>query len=106
MEAPSRSVLGEKRLEFQPLIENTNLNKYKVIEVTLTSTGSKYRDALRLRKVHGFLTSIPGKDKFAFLCKVEGQIYRIDFPNDSTTADDIMLKELCGMVGETNVQII
>ena len=87
------------------MIENPKTNRCKVIEITLNSTGSKQKDTLRLRKVYGFITSIPGNDKFAFLCKVEGKIYRIDFPNDSTAADDGMISELYGIVGEANVQI-
>jgi len=39
------------------------------------------------------------------LCKENGQIYRIDFPNDSTAVNDSLVNELNGILGEVNVQI-
>jgi len=91
--------------EYQPFIERTKIKKCKVIEVTLNSTGSKQKDTRRLRQIYGILTSIPGNDQFAFLCKENGQIYRFDFPNDSTAVNDSLVNELNGMLGEVNVRV-
>jgi DNA polymerase-3 subunit alpha len=51
------------------------------------------------------LTSTPGKDRFAFICKENGQSYRLDFPNDNTNINDSLLREVKGIVGESNVII-
>ena len=90
---------------YQPLIENPSTKKCKVIEITLNSTGSKQKDTRRLRQIYGVLTSVPGNDQFAFLCREKGQTYRFDFPNDSTAVDDSLINELYGMVGEANISI-
>ncbi|MCD6576384.1 MAG: DNA polymerase III subunit alpha [Anaerolineaceae bacterium] len=90
---------------YQPQIENTNTKNCELIEITLNSTGSKQKDIRRLQRVYGILTSLPGNDQFAFLCKVNGQTYRFDFPNDSTAVNDSLINELYGMVGEANVRI-
>jgi len=101
----SRIKLQDAGEGYQPLIENPNIKKCKVIEITLNSTGSKQKDTRRLRQIYGVLTSIPGNDQFAFLCREKGQTYRFDFPNDSTAANDSLINELYGMVGEVNVRI-
>ena len=101
----SRIKLQDMGEGYQPLIENPNTKECKVIEITLNSTGSKQKDTRRLRQIYGFLTSIPGNDQFAFLCRENGQIYRFDFPNDSTAVNDSLINELSGMVGESNVWV-
>jgi DNA polymerase-3 subunit alpha len=101
----SRIELEDAGEGYQPFIENPSTKKCKVIEITLNSTGSKQKDTRRLRQIYGVLTSIPGNDQFAFLCRMNGQIYRFDFPNDSTAANDSLINELYGMVGEANVRI-
>jgi len=90
---------------YQPFIEKTKIKKCKMIEITLNSTGSKQKDTRRLRQIYGILTSIPGNDQFAFLCKENGQVYRFDFPNDSTAVNDSLVNELNGMLGEVNVRV-
>ena len=95
----------DEREGYQPFIEKTNDNKYKVIEITLVGTGSKEKDTRRLRQIYGILTSLPGNDQFAFLCKENGQTYRFDFPNDSTGVNDSLVNELNGMLGEVNVRV-
>ena len=101
----SRIELEDAGESYQPLIENPNTKKCKVIEITLNSTGSKQKDTRRLRQIYGILTSIPGNDQFAFLCRENGQTYRFDFPNNSTAVNDSLINELYGMVGEANVRI-
>ena len=104
-EQHSRIKLEDAGIVFQPLIRKPNNNKCKVIEITLNSTGSKQKDTRRLRQVYGILTSIPGDDQFVFLCRVNGQTYRFEFPNDSTAANDSLINELNVVVGEANVLI-
>ena len=80
-------------------------NENHTVVITLLSTGDKDRDNRRLSQIYGVLTSLPGKDQFAFLCRENGNIYRLDFPNDSTSVSRALLRELQGMVGETNISV-
>jgi len=77
----------------------------RILLLQLTSCGSRDRDNRRLKQIYGFLTSTPGKDRFAFICKENGQSYRLDFPNDNTNINDSLLREVKGIVGESNVII-
>jgi DNA polymerase-3 subunit alpha len=77
----------------------------KVLLLSLNSCGSHERDNRRLKQIYGFLTSTPGKDHFAFVCKENGNSYRLDFPNDNTCINDSLLREIRGIVGETNVSV-
>ena len=85
-------------------IDLSTKEKHTVV-ITLLSTGDKERDNRRLSQIYGVLTSLPGKDQFAFLCRENGSIYRLDFPNDSTSVSRALLRELQGMVGETNIAV-
>ena len=85
-------------------IDLSNKEKHTVV-ITLLSTGDKERDNRRLSQIYGVLTSLPGKDQFAFLCHENGSIYRLDFPNDNTSVSRALLRELQGMVGETNIAV-
>ena len=77
----------------------------KILLLQLASCGSKDRDIRRIKHIYGFLTSTPGKDHFAFICKENGKSYRLEFPNDNTYINDSLLRELKGMVGESNVLV-
>jgi len=81
-------------------------NNGSVIEITLIATGSKEQDKRRLRRVYHVLTATPGTDRFTIICKENGDAYRFDFPNDRTEINDAMIKQICGMVGDVNVEVI
>ncbi|MBM3137561.1 MAG: hypothetical protein FJZ98_05175, partial [Chloroflexi bacterium] len=105
----SKLNVSPKRL--LPEVENSvnpvnysSAEKHTVV-IQLKSTGDKERDNRRLSQIYGVLTSIPGKDQFAFVCRENGNIYRLDFPNDSTSVSAALVKELKGMVGEANVSV-
>ena len=84
---------------------NYSSGEKQTVVIQLKSTGDKERDNRRLSQIYGVLTSIPGKDQFAFVCRENGNIYRLDFPNDSTSVSAALVKELKGMVGEANVSL-
>lgn len=92
-----------EQCQMEPIVEQKENNK--IVLLQLASCGSKERDIRRLRQIYGFLTSTPGKDHFAFVCEEDGQSYRLEFPNDNTYINDSLLKELKGMVGESNVMV-
>jgi DNA polymerase-3 subunit alpha len=106
--APALETSPEKSLQelekgVEP-ISYSNTEKHVVV-IQLKSTGDKERDNRRLSQIYGVLTSIPGKDQFAFVCRENGNNYRLDFPNDSTSVSPALVKELKGMVGEANVSV-
>lgn len=77
----------------------------QMVKVILRSTGDKRRDVLRLRRVHGMLRSVPGRDKFAFLVFEGGSRYLMEFPNETTGISTDLLRALTGMVGEGSVLV-
>jgi DNA polymerase III subunit alpha len=97
--------IGDDGQEYQPAIDNSHKLACKTVEVILNSTGSKQRDNRNLRRIFGVLTSTPGKDHFTFICNENGQKYRFDFPNDFTDINDSLIRELYGIVGESNVRV-
>ncbi|MCD6355697.1 MAG: DNA polymerase III subunit alpha [Anaerolineaceae bacterium] len=90
---------------YQPMITNQLKNDNKVIEIILQGSGSKEKDTRKLRSIYGILTSTPGNDRFTFMCKENGNSYRIDFPNDSTEVNESLINQIRGMVGDANVSV-
>jgi len=99
--APAVAERDESALAFNPIKPEDS----KILLLNLMSCGSREKDNRRLKQIYGFLTSTPGKDRFAFVCKENGQSFRLDFPNDNTSINDSLLREIKGIVGESNVMI-
>jgi DNA polymerase-3 subunit alpha len=99
---PAPVVVMETRLDSQPKLQEL---QSPTLVVHLDSCGSKERDNRRLKQIHGMLTSVPGVDRFAILCKENGRSFRLDFPNERTAINDCLLLELRGMLGEENVAV-
>ena len=49
-----------------PTVVTTEDGSVHMITVLFRTTGDKTRDVLRLRRIHGIITSYPGNDRFAF----------------------------------------
>jgi len=77
----------------------------RLLVIRLVSSGSVDRDRRRLKQVYGVVASVPGEDRFAFVCKENGHSVRLEFPNSSTSISDSLIRELNGMVGEGNVTL-
>ncbi len=75
-----------------------------LIKIILRSSGDKKRDALRMRRVHGLLTSYPGRDRFTFHVYEGARRYDLEFPNDTTGYCPELHAELLDLVGEGNVR--
>ena len=103
LETSPKELIGEKDKSGDRI--NYSSGEKQTVVIQLKSTGDKERDNRRLSQIYGVLTSIPGKDQFAFVCRENGNIYRLDFPNDSTSVSAALVKELKGMVGEANVSL-
>ena len=76
-----------------------------MLTLELRSTGDKERDARRLRRVHGLLTSFPGKDRFAFHVFEAGRHYYLEFPNATTGYSPELHRQLQDLLGESSVQV-
>jgi hypothetical protein len=75
-----------------------------MITVILHSTGDKTRDVLRLRRIHGIITSYPGNDRFAIHMFEKNLGYLVEFPNFTTRHCPELLSRLKLLVGSDNVR--
>ncbi|MCK5054586.1 MAG: DNA polymerase III subunit alpha, partial [Anaerolineales bacterium] len=77
----------------------------KMITVILETTGDRQRDALRMRRVHGLLTSYPGNDRFEFLLFEASRRYQVDFPSSTTGYCPDLHAQLTSMLGEGVIRV-
>ena len=76
-----------------------------LITIILKASGEKERDVRRMKRIHGLLNSYPGEDRFCFLVFEQGHQHLLDFPNDTTAANQELLNKLVELVGHENVQV-
>ena len=76
-----------------------------MITIHLRETGDRIRDARRLRILHGFLSSYPGTDHFAFLVSESDRTYRLEFPSDTTSWSAELERRIQSLVGPDCVEI-
>ncbi len=77
----------------------------RMITIILESSGDRRRDALRMRRVHGLLTSFPGKDRFAFHVFEASRKYLVEFPSSTTGYCPELHGQLVSMLGEGVVRV-
>ncbi|MEW5870596.1 MAG: DNA polymerase III subunit alpha [Chloroflexota bacterium] len=77
----------------------------RMLTVVLRSTGDKTRDVLRIRRIHGIITSYPGNDRFAIHVFEKGRGYLLEFPNFTAGIGTELMERLKGLVGPENVRI-
>ncbi len=77
----------------------------RIVKIILRGSEDKERDSRRFKRIHGMLSSTPGKDRFAFLMFERGHYYLIEFPNESTLITPELLRRLADLAGEENVQV-
>jgi DNA polymerase-3 subunit alpha len=78
---------------------------YRVAKVVISRSGDSALDASRVGEAHHLLSSYPGPDRFCFLVKARGETLQLDFPNDTTTLDEMMIDQLKSLHGVESVQI-
>jgi DNA polymerase III subunit alpha len=83
-----------------PTSENVHM-----ITVVMRATGDKTRDVLRLRRIHGTVTSFPGIDRFAVHIFERERGYLLEFPNLTTGHCPDLLSRLQMLVGPENVRV-
>ena len=77
----------------------------QMVTIILKSTGDRRRDALRMRRVHGLLTSYPGRDRFAFHVFETSRRYHLEFPSSTTGYCPELHAQLLTLLGEGSVQV-
>jgi DNA polymerase-3 subunit alpha len=76
-----------------------------MVTVVLDSTGDAKRDQLRMRRVHGLLTSYPGGDRFAFHVYETARRYHLEFPNSTTGYCAELHAQLLDLLGDDKVRV-
>ena len=76
-----------------------------MMTIVIRSTGDKTRDELRMRMLHGVITSYPGNDRFAFHVFVQGRGYLLEFPNCTIGLCPELIDRLSTFVGIENVRV-
>jgi len=80
-------------------------HKTRMITIVFRSSGDKTRDELKLRMLHGIMSSYPGNDRFAFHVFERGRGYLLEFPNCTVSVCNELLDRLSVMVGLENYRI-
>jgi DNA polymerase-3 subunit alpha len=77
----------------------------RMLTIVLRPTGDKARDVLRLRRIHGIITSYPGNDRFAFRVTERGHSYLMEFPNFTCGVCQELVARLANLTGRENILI-
>lgn len=77
----------------------------RMLSLILRSTGDRKRDARRMRRVHGLLTSYPGDDRFAFEIFEASRRYHLEFPNSTTGYCAELHTQLSRLLGEGTIHV-
>jgi DNA polymerase-3 subunit alpha len=77
----------------------------QMVTIVLRSTGDRRRDALRMRRVHGLLTSYPGNDRFVFNVYETSRRYHLEFPSSTTGYCPELHAQLHALLGEGSVRV-
>jgi DNA polymerase III subunit alpha len=84
---------------------NQDDQEVRMLTVVFRSTGDKTRDVLRLRRIHGIITSYPGNDRFGFHVFERGRGYLLEFPNFTAGICNELLARIRPLVGVENIRI-
>ena len=88
-----------------PTIDDPGGGEVRMLTVILRSTLDKTRDVLRMRRIHGLITSYPGSDRFAIHVFERGHGYLVEFPNYTVHICPELTDRLIYLVGADNVHI-
>jgi DNA polymerase-3 subunit alpha len=90
--------------ELPPLEDKPMPPRWLVVYLQRSADADK--DRRRLRRLHGILRGYPGSDRFSIVIEDEKQSFKMEFPNDTTSYCDDLLKDLLAVVGEQrNVEV-
>lgn len=104
-EIPVVEILSElPRYLVSPLTVLDKKDDVYMITVVLRASGDKTHDMLRLRRIHGIITSFPGNDRFAFQVYEKERGFLLEFPNLTTNMCSDLISRLNSLVGPENVK--
>ena len=86
-------------------LEGEDTDTVRMLTVVLRSTGDKVRDVLRLRRIHGIISTYPGNDRFAIHIFERGHGYLLEFPNFTCGATGELLDRLTNLMGAENIKV-
>ncbi|MEW6579040.1 MAG: hypothetical protein AB1435_07575, partial [Chloroflexota bacterium] len=75
----------------------------RMLTLTIARSGDSTADRRKLRRLHGFLTQYPGRDRFRFILEGEGRRACLEFPNNPIRINDDILTFATNMLGADNV---
>ncbi len=101
-EVSSEQPLGQVEEAFKAL--KAEEGESYLLQLYLRSSGDRKRDTLRMRRVHGLLSSYPGTDRFIFQVFEASRRYHLEFPNNTTGYCRELHTQLLDLLGEGNVQ--
>jgi DNA polymerase III subunit alpha len=85
-----------------PVSDRENIH---MVTVVLRPSGDRTRDVLRLRRIHGIISSYPGNDRFAIHVFERSRGYLIEFPNLTTGLCPELISKLNLVAGAENVRV-
>jgi DNA polymerase-3 subunit alpha len=100
----SKALLGSEAMPDPPRVEGAG-GDVQLLTIALRSTGDKQRDSLRMRRVHGLLSSYPGNDRFAIDVYEASRHYRLEFPSSTTGYCPELHSQLQHLLGDASVQV-
>jgi DNA polymerase-3 subunit alpha len=77
----------------------------QMLTILLKSSGDRNKDTLRMRRVHGLLTSYPGNDKYVFHVFEASRRYHLEFPNSTTGYCPELHSQLLSLLGEGTIRV-
>ncbi len=108
---PSRSPAGSERPAglspylAPPKPEVEVGGNVRMLTVVLRSTGDKTRDVLRIRRIHGVVSTNPGNDRFAIHVFERGKGIMLEFPNVTVGLSKETIDFLVNLLGADNVRV-
>ncbi|MCZ7541380.1 MAG: DNA polymerase III subunit alpha [Anaerolineae bacterium] len=77
----------------------------RLLTLTIARSGDSTADRRKLRRLHGFLTQYPGRDRFRFILEGEGRRACLEFPNNLIRINEDILTFAANMLGAENVVV-
>lgn len=108
---PKRNLVKDPSISYGPFLsgsqssDDSTPDASRMLTVILRASGDKPRDVLRLRVIHGIVTSYPGNDRFAIHIFERDRSILLEFPNYSSLICEELITRLSKLVGQENIKV-
>ncbi len=104
---PSVEEVTARASNYEPSVEPSRKGSSdpQILTILLKSSGDRNKDTLRMRRVHGLLTSYPGNDKYVFHVFEASRRYHLEFPNSTTGYCPELHSQLLSLLGEGTIRV-